>query len=186
MSTGRADSLFLIDVARTLAEMARDKAEPRVRFGNGSGFGSRHLADSLQVRVSRSSPGNSNVHVPYYWALFVHDGRGPFGVRTARWLVWYKNPLEDPRLEDGVRQKRLKDTRRLTKDQFRTDFALGKLIVTKRVTEAMRPNRFFDNEDGMRGFSAEAGKVVAKKFSQHVIDSLGPLRRKRGTIKVKF
>jgi len=156
-----------------------------VRYGNGSGFGSRTLADNLTVRVSQASPGRSNVYIPHYWAIFVHDGRGPFGPRSAKWLVWYKNPFEDPRLEDGVRQKRFKDTRRLTKDQFQTDLALGKLIITKRVTESMRPNRFFDNDDGMRGFSNSLSKIIPKTFSSYVRDNVVPMSQKK-TIKIKL
>lgn len=65
--------------------------------------------------------------VPHYWIPYYHDGRGGFGPKDQPYLVYYRNPRDDPRIAGGYPLRR-SDTKKLTPSQFRegmrTNYAL--------------------------------------------------------------
>lgn len=71
------------------------------------------------------------LHVPHYWAVYVHDGRGPATPKNAAFLVWFRNPRNDPRLNNGRSPERLAQTRRLSSSQFKYWSAKNREIVKR-------------------------------------------------------
>lgn len=55
--------------------------------------------------------------VPYYWARYYHDGRGPIFAKPGRKLVYFRDPKNDPRIATGYPKTRA-DIKPLTRQQF--------------------------------------------------------------------
>lgn len=143
---------------------------------------SKTLAESLTKRFDLSGPSRVDVYLPHYWAVYVHDGRKPFS--KQKFMLWFRDPKDDPRLRGGYPVRR-SGVRRLSRRQFyywlqknKEALAAGEpppMIVTKVIRKATPPTRFFENDGGMKGFPDRAGEIVKREFSQHVKETLGDL-----------
>ena len=73
------------------------------------------MIPSAQLRAGlitiEEAKGRGKLHVPHYWALYIHDGRGPApgGGAGDKILVWFKDPANDPRYPGGIYPVRLSD-----------------------------------------------------------------------------
>ena len=82
------------------------------------------------------------VHIPHYWAEYYHDGSGPVSMPKGRYMVWFRNPKDDPRLKGGYPVKSTDVKRlKLTREQFTRYIKEGKLIVRQHV--GRRKGAFF-------------------------------------------
>lgn len=147
---------------RLLAEIGR-LASRRAK----SKLKSETLKDSLFIEL-RPTESEVVVGVPHYWAIYYHDGRGPIRARPGKWLVYFKDPSEDPRIKGGY-PERAADVVRLTREQFLTALAANKLIVTKEVGPA-GPHPFFSR--GMDGFQEQVHEP-ARRYMRSVMQDLG-------------
>lgn len=170
----RTPERFLRDLLREVLTRAAARARPLIP--------SKTLRQSLtKVFVSDTV---AKLTIPHYWAIYVHDGRGPITKRSG-FLVWFRDPGDDPRTSGGLQHPvRASEIRRLTKTQFQAglranrehlasggDPFLAPMIVTKRV-KGVTPTPFFSK--GMVGFIDTAGPLMAKRFDnyiQQLIDS---------------
>jgi len=112
------------------------------------------------------------VEVPFYWAQYYHDGRGPVRARPGHKIVYFVDPDDDPRINGAARNypKRASDIKRLTKRQFYKFLGEGKLVAVDKVGPA-GPHPFFTQ--GLRNLknnTAESGSPGL--FSQHIIAEL--------------
>ena len=156
------DSAFMTRLLQRLV----DNAERSVR----GKIPSRALRDALQKFVGRT---NGALYLPHYWAVFIHDGRKPFGPKRAKVLVWFRNPADDPRLREGY-PVRLRDVKRLTKEQFREGLARNRELGGGQPFMIVRPfqkkalaGAFFFTE-GMKAFEKGAAEIIAKEFDKHI------------------
>jgi hypothetical protein len=95
------------------------RATGRIAASESAGLASRTLEDSTQSRVSRQGThATITFDWPYYWAAFLHDGRGATSPKRATHIIYFRDPSDDPRIASGY-PKRKADIRRLTKDEFR-------------------------------------------------------------------
>lgn len=78
-------------------------------------------SEALRKALTASSLGRGRAvaRVPHYWAPFYHDGRGPAPrkSRPGRWMVWFKDPGDDPRWGPGLPVLR-SEVRKLTREEF--------------------------------------------------------------------
>lgn len=166
---------FLREVLRAVAARARRRVTPKIP--------SRTLRAALEVRVEEVVGTMFAVlHLPHYWALYVHDGRGPI-TKNKGFLVFFRNPSEDPRLAGGY-AKRAAEVRHLTRTEWKSGLERNRrhiaaggdpfdapMIVVRRVGPAAGA-RFFT--DGMIGFLQEeaAPEILERfdRFMQRVID----------------
>lgn len=81
---------------------------------------SRTLAEAMTARFNGviDGVGLSDLFVPHFWAVILHDGRGPVypGV-NSKFLVFFADSKDDPRLSNGYPVDP-SDQRRLTKAEF--------------------------------------------------------------------
>ena len=155
------DDAFTRRLVTKLGRAAIKKARP--------GIPSRALRKALNLFVLNNLI--ARMQIPHYWAIYVHDGRGPFSAGSrggpAQFLVWFRNPREDPRLvPSGVTPVRARNRRRLTREQFLRGLEANAeakelglpppMIITRRVTSPSFARKFFDNRIGMRGFVEQA------------------------------
>lgn len=85
------------------------------------------LKSALQIKYINSYSGF--LWVPHYWAIYVHSGRNTVRPTVSTYLVWFRDPLDDPRYPRGKYPVRKSEVRRLTKDQFRTWAAKNREII---------------------------------------------------------
>lgn len=186
---------LLPDLAEELSKKGYQKAVVSIR--------SRQLRRSLSRQ--NVAPGSWVLHIPQYWAVYLNDGRGPVVPRKASFLVWFRNPKNDPRLNAGRSPIRLAETRRLSKAQFQYWAAknreiikryrrqTGKRILTSADYEAMKlpmivvkmspkhggsvpGQHFFDNDAGMQGFKDEASQHIQQRVGGHVLSELSKFK----------
>lgn len=132
-------------------------------------------SDTLRraIRFEHLAPGEARLYIPHFWAIYQHDGRGTVRPTTKRFLVYYRDPNDDPRLKGGYPIE-LKDIKRLTRDQFvagaeenRRRYLANpaggrqQFMVVREASGPTRPTRsypFF--EAGMLGMPAIADRIL--------------------------
>jgi len=140
---------------------------------------SETLKDSLFIEL-RPSTDQVVVGVPHYWAVYYHDGRGPIRAKPGKWLVYFKDPSEDPRIQRGY-PERAADIVRLTREQFYEALNRDQLIVTKSVGPA-EGHPFFTR--GMSSLSGEVGPVAANMLGEMLLAAV-PSEKDRIDIRVR-
>lgn len=85
---------------------------------------SRRLRESLRVFYSGKGgpdgPAVAFLENPEYWAVYLHDGHGPFNASFGSKLVFFNDPNDDPRIEPipSGYPTRISQQRRLTREQY--------------------------------------------------------------------
>jgi len=172
----RRNELPLADaMTRLLAEIGR-----RAAAQAKSKLDSQTLKDSLSIELVPQAK-TVTVGVPHYWAIYYHDGRGPIQAKPGHWLVYFKDPANDPRIARGY-PERAADIVRLTREQFYHSLKAGELIVTKRVGPAA-PHPFFTR--GMDGFQDKVHEP-ARNFMRDILgDFIGKVEKDSTKIRFK-
>lgn len=158
VSLPQGTARFYSDAMRALANAAMDRARPKIR--------SRALQQGLKITKGRK-PNIAYLYIPHYWAVYLHDDRNAFGPRRARWLVWFENPADDPRLAGGY-PERFADVKRLTKEQFRQGMVENRLRRAHGERPFMHVRKFAPGRKGDEFFS------VGLKDMDDVADSIMP------------
>lgn len=111
------------------------------------------------------------VEVPFYWAVYYHDGRGPVRARPGHKIVYFKDPNDDPRINGAARNYpvRAAQIRRLSKKQFYRFLKSGKLVAVDKVGSA-EAHPFFT--EGLRNFKNRISGRPGGHFSSHVLEEL--------------
>jgi hypothetical protein len=159
----------LEDILRTVGE--RELAEVRRLIGSET----LRRAVELIVDVSNNL---GRLYIPHYWAVYYHDGRGPVQPVSARKLVFFNNPDDDPRLEGGY-PVRVSDIRKLTKEEY--DEGLRRNAERRRsggepfmfVVDSVGPagaHPFFD--DLAQGAAARAEDPAVEAFDRAIQDMI--------------
>lgn len=190
------------ELIEALADAAYGYALPHVAKA------STQLGQALDMAVINQFL--ARISVPHYWAVYLHDGTDkfsagrlhPFGKREPAakrrglprpkrdrkktvYLVWFRNPLDDPRLRAGKYPERVSQIRRLTKAQW--DFwSLQNKIARKRGTPppmifreehpGYKGNPFFSNKQGggMYGFKDVALAIANEIARRHIRRAIEP------------
>jgi hypothetical protein len=148
-------------------------------------IGSSTLRAALTL-VVEPQLGQASLFLPHYWAEFYHDGREGFSAPGGRFLVYFADPEDDPRIEGGY-PVRAAEIRRLTRDEFYAGLAENEvraldgaepfMFVLRSVGPAPA-HPFFDE---LAAGAAERADFLAElaidQFVQDNIDEEGPERR---------
>ena len=140
---------FLTGIAVELAEIAAPVARQVIP--------SRTLR--AQLTVEYLGPGRSALRLESFWALILHDGRGPVNPgKGARFLVYYVDARDDPRLRNGY-PIYPQDQRRLTSTEFYEGVAENRR--REQINPAGGPQQFMivakDNDGSPRSTGPAAG-----------------------------
>lgn len=146
------------------------EARKRARAANPS----KTLNRAMQIKVDSDIIGR--IHLPHYWAIFVHDGRGPIRAKGKK-LVYFANPANDPRLEGGYPITR-SDIKHLTREQYREGLERNRELrgtgqVYMYVVDSVGPavgTHFFDK--GMLGFETVVNRIVKEELDRVVSEVL--------------
>lgn len=180
--------MALLDSAtRRILESALRHAKPIVTKA------SEQLGDELEHEVI--APGRARLHLPHFWALYLHDGTKRKRVRQRGDLfVWFRNPADDPRLVQGGKHPvRLSDVKTLTRAQFLDGLRRNAERAARGqppfmiVTEFKAPRRgFFFFSKGMRRLASQGADVHrgAKLSLREELAALGLLGNQSRSITV--
>lgn len=116
-------ALFKVDLLHELLREAQVVIRPQIP--------STRLREALSIQLDQAQRGFGALFIPHFFALFVHDGRASVGPKTARFLVYFRNPDDDPR---GPTPQRASQQKKLTKDQFQRG------LERNRVLEKLNPS----------------------------------------------
>lgn len=154
---------------------ATTRAARRIRDYLKTIIKSQTLRDSMHVATTET--GEAAVVWPQYWAVYYNDGRGPVRPVNGKFLVWFVDPDEDPRLASGY-PVRATDIKRLalSPEEFQALLESGKMIVTTQ-SGAVKGARFVERA-GKRAANL-AKPEIRDAFRKHVRDDLGDLLRIR-------
>ena len=154
----------MIDPKKIIRRILQDLGARELRLVKKS-IGSKTLRAAIRLVINESEE-RADLFIPHYWAIYYHDGRGAFGPDTARKLVFFDDPNDDPRIKGG-RPVRESDVRRLTKDQYREGLRRNQERASRGgrpfmyVVDSVGPSRprpFFDKLEA--GAAARADAVV--------------------------
>lgn len=115
--------------------------------------------------------------VDYYWAVFVHNGRAPFSMPFGRYLVWFRNPKDDPRLDNGVSPRRVAQLRHLTAEQFRAGLLANKTAIAAGLEPPMVVRREIRTRTPAKPFFSNAPGGGMHGFTDHVQQETGAFVR---------
>lgn len=131
----------------------------------------RALREDLRVQIIDVDEQTSEAAVltDYYWAVYYHDGRGPINARPGKFLVFFRDPDDDPRIDGSARNypRRASDIQRLnlSKGDFGRLLRSGRMIATKRVGPA-EGHPFF--EVGFAALQSRYGPKLSALFSTFI------------------
>ena len=168
------------DIKRKLeARLAREAIKiARIAVGSYS----RTLARSLKIEIR---PDGAYLVIPHYWAVYVHDGRRGFS-KPGGFLIYYRNPAQDPRFNGRQTPERARDVRPLTPREFREAKRLNRVakkrrrrppvIITRAVGPVRRgPTNFFENNAGMASFISGYRVSTKEYVRQQFLAYLRPI-----------
>ncbi len=153
-------------------------------FGSAGAAKARPSIPSRTLRRAlvtiRVSDTQVKIHITHYWAVFVHQGRRAKVLAGNRFMAWYKNPAQDPRLrpfggQTPPRVSQLLGLRQVISNaQFKADKAAGKIVFSQEVS-ATRGTPFFANEagGGMNGFVKDANAIGTPLTRAHILKQIG-------------
>jgi hypothetical protein len=138
--------------------------------------GSTRVASALSFVVDSITPdveAVGRVTVPFYWAVYVHDGRGPVHAKPGGYLCFFPEHRHlDPRTNGtNALQGTTVKPRRLRPDEFYSWLQVNReraerglppiMVVTKRVGPA-KGIPFMDM--GLKGLPAAASQILPTEF----------------------
>lgn len=131
---------FLDRFLAAVADSAKVEALPRIR--------SRTLAQAMQVTVERpTGQMRIRLRLPFYWAVYDHEGRDAIRFPPGRYMVFFPDIKDDPRVDGGADYPATRaDRRHLSREQFRRFSQINRaraklgqepiMVVTQRVGPA--------------------------------------------------
>lgn len=168
------DREFFRQIWEILGRRAFNRLRPRIP--------SRTLQNALRLEVFDYG---FRLYIPHYWALYLHDGRGPVRPKDKTVLVWYENPLQDdPRLKGGY-PVRANQIRRLNASQFKAGLRenrrrarLNRLdggnrppfMIIRNTAGPFRGFPFFT--EALRGFSQEMREEIQLRLRERILQDL--------------
>jgi hypothetical protein len=102
---------FKLRVLVSSGEMLRIKAAGFMR--------SRTLRDALRLHIDTENF-QVDVYLPHYWAIYEHDGRGPIDMAPGKYMIYFPDIRDDPRVDGGTNYPITspRERRKLTKEEF--------------------------------------------------------------------
>lgn len=178
----RAIKKIADELGKQAAQLVFDRLKPFVT--------SAALRRSMYVMKEKRS-GSYRIVFPQFWAIYYHNGRDAITAAPGKFLVYFPDPRNDPRLKAGYPTLK-KQVRHLTAAQFAFGVKMNKklekqgrgtmayMVFTRHVGPA-RAHPFI--KEALGRFPANILRQVGIKFHQTVQD-LVPKGKK--TLRVKW
>lgn len=135
-------------------------------------------SDTLRraLTIQKLSLERSKLHIPHYWAYYVHEGSAPVNMPRGRFMIWFKDPNKDPRLDGGITPMRYSRTRHLTRNYLASDefkqLVKNDEVVIAQNRRAIEGRPFFSNQPQYMGpFVDYARTFIPANFRKEMIFS---------------
>ncbi len=161
-----------IDKRRLTRRILEDLGQQELARVKGL-IGSTTLRNAIRLIITESED-RGDLFIPHYWAIWYHDGRGSVSPVTARKLVFFDDPRDDPRIKGG-RPVKESQVRRLTRAQYQEGLRRNRLrppgsrpfmYVVDSVGPS-RPQPFFTQL--AEGAAERAAPVVEREFERELL-----------------
>ncbi len=161
------------DGKRVIKKILMELGERELRLVKKS-IGSKTLRAAVRLIVDESKQ-RADLFIPHYWAIYYHDGRGSVSPRSARKLVFFDNPNDDPRLAGGY-PVRASQVQRLTREQYNEGLRRNQERARKGGRPFMyvvdgvgpsKPKPFFKRLS--QGSAQRAEPIVRKEFERELL-----------------
>lgn len=182
MARDRAQQRVVLEALAELLERAFRAYYPRVP--------SRTLRKALTIQLGTRETdlldNEGALYIPHYWAVYLHDGRGPVQPREAKFIVFYHRPQDDPRLVDGY-PERVSDIRKLSKGEFQAGLQRNRVHAQLGLPPFMyvlkddqgRPRsagpadgtRWFERNEGVADKATPKIESILDKYVQSIVVS---------------
>ena len=129
-----------------------------------SGIPSATLREALTIEIQPEDLGvdYARLHLPHYWAVHLHDGHSGVHPVTAKFLVYFQDPRDDPRWS-GKWPVKKSDIRRLTHSEYKAGLAKN----AQRARTGGRPYMYV-----VRGPNGNAGKIDPVEGKKWYLDPI--------------
>lgn len=128
------------------------------------------------VELNRGVGARIILGVPHYWAAYYHDGRGPVTPVEKVWLVYFRDPRDDPRIEGGYPVTR-DQIRRLTEEEWHFWLQQNKIAKINQLPEPMIVTKHVGPAEGhpffiraLERFASELAEMVPAEFAAWMQD----------------
>lgn len=120
---------------------------------------------SMKQRLSVvTTPSRAWVSVPYYWAIYLHQGRPGYSGN----IIYFTHPNLDPRIKGGYPVKQ-SDVRHLTGIEYARLKAFGHGMITRTFVGPAKARPFFD--DALThdpAFHTKLDKIVLREIERRL------------------
>lgn len=111
---------------------------------------SKTLQRAMSVEMGKDVPdllpSQAALVIPHYWAVYLHDGRGPVWPDRARYIVFFRRIEDDPRVDGGKNYPvRASDIRKLSSSEYNYGLLRNRLAAQQGLPPYMYVLR---NPDG--------------------------------------
>ena len=182
---------------RSIDSFVRRLADEMAALGAGiakKGIPSKTLKQGLQI--VKDSDGDRVLYIPHFWAIYVHDGRGAIKMPKGSFMVFFRDPANDPRRQKGKTPVRANELRRLTQSEFQRGLELNRIARKVGATPYMyvtpyvkgvQGSFFFVNEGNMAPFVQQAKLIGRDRGLAFIRRGLGEtLTRQKKTIRIRL
>lgn len=148
-------------------------------------IGSQTLRAAATLIVDAQA-GQASIFIPHYWAVYYHDGRDGFEAPGGRFLVYFSDQSDDPRIEGGY-PERVSEVRHLTREEFREGLEQNEIAFDRGerpymfVVRAVGPaagHPFFDLlAVGAAARMDQFAHFALDAYVQETLDEEGPEKR---------
>lgn len=149
---------------------------------------SRTLRENIETRIEIGEPGDVDrvvMHLPFYWAKYVHDGRDSIELPAGKYMTFFPNVRDDPRVDGGANYPRERgDRRSLTSEEFKRfskinyenrKLGLPPIMVVTEVVGPFEGEHFFDLAWELVSSSGVADQIVAASLQSYLESALTDL-----------
>ncbi len=197
----RATKAFMDEVTGEVLQSAQAFARPKVAAAGKRGTLVKSMEWVLHAKyASRGGEkyAEGSVNLPFYWAIYVHQGRPEEQYRKAKGVyVFWRNPEDDPRRQRGgigFKGLRPEQVPRLRGNEFNeavkrrnqwiadgNPASTSPVIITKVIRGPTAGIPFFSNTDGrgMLGFREIGAEKIESSFDGFVKQQLLSVNRLR-------
>lgn len=192
MVRDREERQFFDEVYRDLGVLAVATVKPFIP--------SQTLRDELYATIERGREEGVSLRFRSYWARYYHDGRGPVLPQQAEFIVFFRDPTDDPR-HGGDYPERRSEIRQLSPAEFEYGLMLNQIARANGAPEPMIVMRtrdfqalavgpaegepFFDRPELANVYF----NTLMDRLEQHLADTvlrIGSRRRRRDRVELKI
>jgi len=107
---------------------------------------------------------SSRLHIPHYWAIYVHEGRGAKTPQNTIYFVWFVPASIDPRFQGRQTPEKKADVRRLFGKEFAYWMSINRQVEKQVYGRRRKPDQ---PQVGPMRIAKKVGPTTARPFFEN-------------------